>query len=857
MLDKKNDNQNNNKKGQNNPEEKNNTRNYKQLETIISTNSKDYITDLILQIKKISSFFGKIDPTSQSVYCELSPEYKSIYEKVKTKLKNISTKLCLLTWRDKSEINIDSYDDLVKYVEDLLEMVSRNIDIIKGRVKESPGEDISKELIKIKKEKLKNYKITKSVNLDNDVFDIDNSYYPFIPKLSEKPNAIQPLDERIIKAAELRNKNKKKLELKYEDSKNKSIQKYLFFNPYSEEIEKFCKDKENELTSLEEKYKELKENKSENEMVDDDKSNNEDDIIQFLEVNSLEEKNKILENKKNKEFVFCTINFKEEKLTKLIYIDTEEELDEFLNTISNSYNEIAVDLEHHSKESFLGITCLIQISTRDTDYILDAIKLRRYLNKLNKIFTDPDILKVFHGADSDILWLQRDFGVYVVNMFDTGRASRILSYESYSLKYLLHKFCEFEADKSFQLADWRIRPLTDGMIKYARSDTHFLLYIYDELQKNLIMKSLESGSGDQGIFLYYKLCIKHSSEICLQSYQKPMVKDKTYYQYIQMNMNKSKKELGIIKETFIFRDYLGRLLDRDPKEILKKSIIFKLARAKEFTIDNLLTIISFDTPFLRYLDDYIKVINAKLERVQKKSENSFKEIKQKNELEYIQRVQKILQKSKEEEEKRKNKNKIILNQQKFKEADEQMKNFEDKVKIKLSELNISLFVSKSEKERENENNLCVSNSNRNSNILNNFNLTNYLKEKHGIAQIKVKSSRNENIMRELGKKREEREDEETQLNKKTKGMKDLTNNERIIQGLKYNYEMTKREIISESESESDDESFEKETDKNKRATKVQKKIKEKEEKLKNFIKNNKESKYENERTYKYKGKKRK
>ena len=156
-----------------------------------------------------------------------------------------------------------------------------------------------------------------------------------------------------------------------------------------------------------------------------------------------------------------------------------------------SSKEISIDLEHHSKESYLGITCLIQISTRDVDYILDAIKLRRYLNKLNKIFTDPNILKVFHGADSDILWLQRDFGVYVVNMFDTGRASRILSYESYSLKYLLHKFCEFEADKSYQLADWRIRPLSDGMTKYARSDTHFLLYIYDELKKNLIIKSLE------------------------------------------------------------------------------------------------------------------------------------------------------------------------------------------------------------------------------------------------------------------------------------------------------------------------------------------------------------------------------
>ena len=32
-------------------------------------------------------------------------------------------------------------------------------------------------------------------------------------------------------------------------------------------------------------------------------------------------------------------------------------------------------------------------------------------------------LQVLHGADSDILWLQRDFGLYVVNMFDTGQVS--------------------------------------------------------------------------------------------------------------------------------------------------------------------------------------------------------------------------------------------------------------------------------------------------------------------------------------------------------------------------------------------------------------------------------------------------
>ena len=870
MLDKINnvdnkDNNEDNEYSEQKIKQDNNKKDYKKLEEIISTNSQDYIKDLITQIKIISSYFHKIDPTSQNIYSKLNSQYKLIYQKVKNKLYNLTKKLCLLTWKDKSEINIDSYDDLVKNVEDLLEMVSRNIDIIKGRVKESPEEDITKELLKIKKEKLQNYKIEKTVNLDNDVFDIDNSYYPFIPKLSEKPNAIEPLDETIIEATELRNQNKKKLKLKYEDSKNKSIQKYLFYNPYTKEIEQFCYNKENELTSFEEEYKELKDNLSEKENEemekdDEDENNiNNDEIVKFIEVNTLEEKNKILKNKKYKDFTFFTIKYKPEKSTKLVFIDTEDELNTFINTISNSYNEIAVDLEHHNKESYLGITCLIQISTRDTDYILDAIKLRSYLNKLNIIFTNPKILKVFHGADYDILWLQRDFGVYVVNMFDTGKASRILGYESYSLKYLLHKFCNFEADKSYQLADWRIRPLTDGMIKYAKNDTHFLLYIFDELRKNLILKSFEDGRGDQGIFMYYKLCIKHSCEICLQSYQKPIVKDKAYYQYVQMNINKPKIELGIIKETYLFRDYLGRLLDRDPKEILKKSMIFKLSRAKEFTIDNLLTIINYDTPFLRYLNEYIEIINEKIKRVETKNENSFKEIKKRNELEYIQKVQNILQKSKEEE--KKDKNQIFLNQKKIKEADAQIKNYENNIEIKkITTLN-TLFLTKNEKEREKSNNNIIYSYTNNKNILDNFNIINFLQKKHGISQIKIKSSKTDNNNNNnLGKKREEREkieDEETNFTNKIKGMKDLTNNERIIKGLKENYEMTKNEIISESESESDSESWEKEKDKKKRETKVQKKIREKEERIKQFIKNNKESKYENEKTYKYKGKKRK
>ncbi len=85
--------------------------------------------------------------------------------------------------------------------------------------------------------------------------------------------------------------------------------------------------------------------------------------------------------------------------------------------------EIAVDLEHHSTESYLGFLCLMQISSRNKDYVIDVVELRSEIQLINEIFTDPKILKVLHGADFDVVWLQKDFGVFIVNMFDTGQVS--------------------------------------------------------------------------------------------------------------------------------------------------------------------------------------------------------------------------------------------------------------------------------------------------------------------------------------------------------------------------------------------------------------------------------------------------
>jgi hypothetical protein len=59
------------------------------------------------------------------------------------------------------------------------------------------------------------------------------------------------------------------------------------------------------------------------------------------------------------------------------------------------------------KRSFQGFTCLMQVSTRTQDWLVDALALRGELGAaLGPVFSDPGVVKVLHGADHDVLWLQ-------------------------------------------------------------------------------------------------------------------------------------------------------------------------------------------------------------------------------------------------------------------------------------------------------------------------------------------------------------------------------------------------------------------------------------------------------------------
>ncbi|XP_040921426.1 exosome component 10 [Toxotes jaculatrix] len=256
--------------------------------------------------------------------------------------------------------------------------------------------------------------------------------------------------------------------------------------------------------------------------------------------------------------------------TKFSFVDTLEDL-VALNEKLCRLSEFAVDLEHHSYRSFLGLTCLMQISTREEDFIIDTLELRCEMYILNEAFTDPAIVKVFHGADSDIEWLQRDFGLYVVNLFDTHQASRALNLARHSLDHLLKHFCNVDSDKRYQLADWRIRPLPDEMVQYARTDTHYLLYIYDCVRAQL----LDFNHGQPGLL---QSVWNKSKDISLKKYVKPIYTEESYLE-LQRKQKKSfnTQQLTAFRLLFAWRDKLARQEDESTGYVLPTHMMSKIS----------------------------------------------------------------------------------------------------------------------------------------------------------------------------------------------------------------------------------------------------------------------------------------
>ena len=148
------------------------------------------------------------------------------------------------------------------------------------------------------------------------------------------------------------------------------------------------------------------------------------------------------------------------------------------------HSRLAVDLESNSMYAYRERVCLIQISTPDTDYIIDPLG-DFDLGGLRPLMESPEVEKVFHAAEYDLMLLLRDFGWSLQNLFDTMWAVRILGQKRVGLANVLEKYYDVKLDKKFQRSNWCQRPLQEEALRYAQLDTHYLLRLRDDLAREL------------------------------------------------------------------------------------------------------------------------------------------------------------------------------------------------------------------------------------------------------------------------------------------------------------------------------------------------------------------------------------
>lgn len=146
---------------------------------------------------------------------------------------------------------------------------------------------------------------------------------------------------------------------------------------------------------------------------------------------------------------------------------------------------IGVDLEADSMHCFNEKICLIQIACKDRAFLIDPFEIKE-LGPFLDVLKNPEVIKVFHGADFDIRSLDRDYQTRVNNLFDTEIACRFTGDKERGLAALLMTYFDVTADKRFQKVDWSIRPLTPEMLDYSVMDVAYLEQLYTILKDRLV-----------------------------------------------------------------------------------------------------------------------------------------------------------------------------------------------------------------------------------------------------------------------------------------------------------------------------------------------------------------------------------
>jgi len=230
---------------------------------------------------------------------------------------------------------------------------------------------------------------------------------------------------------------------------------------------------------------------------------------------------------------------------------------------------IAADTEADSFYHYFDKTCLVQIGTRRSSYLIDPLALGgpAELAPLAPVFASPDVRVIFHAAEYDIFVLKRDCGFRFGHLFDTMVSAQLLGYPAIGLAALIEHHFGVKLAKDEQRSDWSKRPLSDKQLTYAASDVQYLIRLAERLEKELTKAKRLDWANEE----FQSLTRREWPERDFDTHG---------YLRIKGARKLDPKSLSVLHQLYLARDVRAREIDRPPFKVLSNRTLLEIAQGK-------------------------------------------------------------------------------------------------------------------------------------------------------------------------------------------------------------------------------------------------------------------------------------
>ena len=156
---------------------------------------------------------------------------------------------------------------------------------------------------------------------------------------------------------------------------------------------------------------------------------------------------------------------------------------------------VAIDTETLGLEVKRDRLCVVQLSRGDgsADVVQIAAGQKR-APRLEALFADPNVLKLFHFGRFDLATLYNAFGIMPAPVYCTKIASKLArTYtDRHGLKDLVRELLGVEISKQQQSSDWGAETLSDAQLAYAASDVLHLHALRLKLEAMLVREGRDA-----------------------------------------------------------------------------------------------------------------------------------------------------------------------------------------------------------------------------------------------------------------------------------------------------------------------------------------------------------------------------